>query len=80
MTITYSYCVQGTAGNGQTWCVDGKVQVQGDGYFPSVLERAQAEAFEALTHGKAIYGYPGLGCSGPYKIVGMIVSREPSKP
>lgn len=56
--------ISGTAADGQTWKTEGTVL----GDFPACLNRAMHAAFEQLTGGKAVFGHPGLGCRGPYKI------------
>lgn len=58
------YTVEGTASDGQTWMTEGSV----NGDFPDCLEDAMRAAFQQLTGGKAVFGQPGIGCRGPYKI------------
>lgn len=60
----YRFTIEGTAGDGQSWTTSGPVS----GDFPKVLEDAMYASFEQLTKGKAVYGRPGVGCRGPYKI------------
>jgi hypothetical protein len=74
--ITYAYTIEGTAANGQEWHVNGEVHIETEGAFPDALTAAQREAFLKLTQGKAVYGKPGLGCHGPYKITKLNFKRQ----
>ena len=58
------YTAEGIAAGGQTWKTEGAV----DAVFPLCFEAAMRHSFQQLTSGKAIYGQPGAGCRGPYKI------------
>lgn len=58
------YTVVGTAAGDQTWTCEGTVTTT----FPDCLEDAMRAAFQQLTQGKAVFGNPGVGCRGPYKI------------
>lgn len=58
------FTVDGTAADGQTWFCRGDVE----GELPQILDAAMRQAFEQLTQGKAIFGHPGVGCRGPYKL------------
>jgi hypothetical protein len=75
MTTKYAYTLEGTAADGQTWCSSGEVYTENEGDFPLALQDAQRRAFQQLTQGKAVYGIPGIGCRGPYKITKLIVER-----
>ena len=41
----------------------------------NVWERVLIQSFNALTHGKAIYGKPGVACKGPYDIRSVRVEQ-----
>jgi hypothetical protein len=66
-TDIWSYEVQGTAADGQTWTIDGAVICD----FTVLQGEVGIDVFEKLTQGKAVFGYPGLGCRGPYKVTKM---------
>jgi len=74
--ISYKYEVKGTAADGQTWTADGTIVVQQPGQFPDVPMLALREAFLALTEGRAVYGKPGQGCRGPYRVTGMLIEEK----
>jgi len=76
MTTNYNYSLEGTAADGQTWFASGVVTTELEGDFPNALEDAQRKAFHQLTQGKAVYGKPGVGCRGPYRITKLIVERQ----
>jgi hypothetical protein len=62
MIIEYS--IDGTAADGQTWTTKGRISAE----YPQVFSDAMAQSFQQLTQGKAVFGKPGVGCKGPYKI------------
>lgn len=64
MRRTYQYAVHGTAAHDQTWSMSGTVVCE----WHEVFELVMRESFRGLTGGKAIYGKPGVGCTGPYDI------------
>jgi len=68
---TWHYLFTGTAGNGQTWQTEGNVICD----FIDVLTAAAADSFSKLTHGNAVYGFPGLCCVGPYKVDKVILAK-----
>jgi len=74
--ITYFYAVEGSAGGGQTWETDGTVDVAGRGNFMMAVNEAISRSFAVLTNGEAVYGKPGLGCVGPYRIVKFTISER----
>lgn len=59
-----TFVIEGTAADGQTWTCRGTV----DSDYPDCLMDATRAGFQQLTGGKAVYGKPGVGCRGPYKI------------
>jgi hypothetical protein len=76
MTITYRYTVEGVAADDQSWSASGEVTVGREGDFQLALLEAQREAFTQLTQGRAVYGKPGVGCRGPYKITKLTIERD----
>lgn len=72
----YHYRVHGIGGQGQTWAVTGIVEIDCEKRSFAVVPQFVIEnAFEKLTHGKAVYGSPGLGCVGPYRITRLLVEE-----
>lgn len=76
MIISYRYQVDGEDANGNGWTTIGVVNVEGEGMFGEALMEAQRRSFMQLTQGKAEYGNPGAGCTGPYKITNFLLQRE----
>lgn len=64
----YRYQVSGTNAQGGGWSVAGE-HVSKHSPGPFVLDEIMGMVFLDLTNGKAVYGKPGEGCIGPYKIV-----------
>ena len=71
----YHYTAKGQAAGGQTWSVCGTVTTEQEGDFPLAVDEAQRDAFMQLTNGKAVYGHPGVGCRGPYRITHFSIDR-----
>ncbi len=64
---TFDYTMSGESAGGQTWETTGAIELrQGD--FSLAFDHAMRDTFEQLTSGRAVFGKPGLGCSGPYKV------------
>lgn len=74
---TYKYAVSGTGAGEQTWQIDGQIQAEA-GNLPSVFDQAMRETFGALTSHKAVFGQPGVGCSGPYRITRLLIEMVQS--
>lgn len=72
----YTYTVSGTAAENQTWETSGRIQTDLEGGFPNMVQEAMRESFMQLTQGKAVFGNPGIGCRGPYKITKLLVERD----
>jgi len=68
----YAFEMQGTASNGQTWVSAGVVECT----WPNVFNEIMKTVFDDLTHGKAQYGHPGVGCVGPYDVTAMRVEQQ----
>lgn len=66
--MMYSYEVKGTDSRDQTWTVSGNVLAPENADALTVCDMVGREGFAKLTQGKAVYGDPGRGCRGPYKI------------
>jgi len=75
--MTYTYIIDGTAADGQTWTTTGSVETASEGQFPATVQLAMADSFQQLTQGKAVYGQPGVGCRGPYHIARLLIERQP---
>ena len=74
MTKHYTWNVWGTGSNQQSWKTSGVIALAPSA-FPSIFEVVMAETFKQLTHGKAVYGQPGVGCVGPYDIDGISIEQ-----
>jgi hypothetical protein len=68
---TYAYSVSGTAAKNQTWEAVGEVTCE----FNNVFDLVMGRTFQMLTDGRAVYGKPGLGCSGPYSIMRVVIDQ-----
>lgn len=71
----YRYEMHGAAAEHQTWSCNGDVEVANYGAFLDVPGLATKDAFEQLTQGKAIFGLPGVGCKGPYRITKLTIEE-----
>jgi hypothetical protein len=71
---TFRYTINGLAAHGQTWGTSGIVKIIN---AADVFNIAMHESFTRLTEGKAVYGQPGAGCSGPYDISRVLIERVP---
>ena len=71
----YRYTMHGAAADQQTWSADGVIEVANYGAFLQVPGAAAADAFEQLTNGRAIFGLPGVGCKGPYRITKLTIEE-----
>lgn len=71
--MKYSYEMSGKDSGAQTWKFTGTVTTKGAGEFLSVPGQALKQSFEALTQGKAVYGNPGIGCKGPYRVTKLVI-------
>ena len=71
----YRYEMHGAAADQQTWAVSGLIEKRNDGEFLDVPLQAAKDAFNQLTSGKAIFGLPGVGCRGPYRITKLTVEE-----
>jgi hypothetical protein len=74
--MKYAYEVAGKAADGQTWTTKGVVGDFKPGQFNAAVKTAMADAFMDLTHGHAVYGYPGKGCDGPYAVTRLLIEEE----
>jgi hypothetical protein len=70
----YCYTIEGTDHSGNTWSTTGSVT----GEFMDCLSNAFRDSFMQLTRGKAIYGNPGVGCRGPYKVTRYLLTLNES--
>lgn len=75
----YRYQVQGRGADNESWFTSGRVTVNGGGQFMNGVNEAMRKSFVDLTQGKATYGSPGKGCSGPYSITVLNLSEVREK-
>ena len=76
-TIRYfQWEIAGTARDGQTWKTKGLITTSSGNFDDALISYVREESFRQLTHGKAVYGRPGEGCSGPYKISKMLIEEK----
>lgn len=68
MMARFSYEIKGQDVNGVDWAYEGTADVPVFEGFPGVAMQATQNVFKQLTEGKAVFGKPGVGCKGPYKI------------
>lgn len=74
MIKTYKFKIEGSAARGQTWETSGKVaDLTND--LRDVVSQAMKESFNQLTKGQAVFGQPGIGCSGPYGIRRLVLEE-----
>ena len=71
MVKHWHYQVLGFTADGVSWQTDGTVESDA----ANVWQRVMIQTFNALTHGKAIYGKPGVACKGPYDIRSVRVEQ-----
>jgi hypothetical protein len=77
LDVTYTYVVSGTAAAGQTWETTGTVE-SNPGNFRVLSDVVMSGAFAQLTEGRAVFGFPGIGCRGPYSITKLVIERAES--
>lgn len=68
MQGTFRYKVAGDAAEGQTWKVEGSVTASKNAHTTRIVNQIMHEVFFELTKGNAVFGHPGQGCCGPYKL------------
>jgi len=75
--VTYRWIISGYDGEGYSWKTKGEIEASD---FQTALTNARRDSFLLLTQGKAEYGHPGLGCSGPYRITNLaLILNEETK-
>ena len=72
MIKTYRFEIEGLAAGDKTWKTTGRIECE----FADAFHAAMKSTFQQLTNGKAVYGKPGLGCSGPYDILSVVIEKE----
>jgi len=75
MKNRYRWSIKGLAARGQTWETKGSTECI-PGEFGGMLMVILGESFHQLTFGMAVYGKPGLGCNGPYRIQSVHIEME----
>lgn len=73
--MIYTYLVEGAAADKQTWECRGTLTLD-DGDWGFLMDRIMSGTFHQLTQGKAKYGYPGVGCRGPYSISKVTIEEK----
>jgi hypothetical protein len=67
----YRYTVEGSGAGGNTFKTEGVITAE----FHDSFNTAMIETFNKLTNGRALYGNPGAGCSGPYDIHAITIAQ-----
>lgn len=71
--MLYNWKISGVDGNGNSWTTKGSITSNES--FLEVVDEAIRQSFTKLTKGLAVYGNPGVGCVGPYKILDFAIGR-----
>lgn len=74
----YNYEMRGTATNDQTWRTSGTLTDRVND-LSAVFDMMIRDSFAQLTNGRAVFGKPGVGCSGPYQINRIVIERIESE-
>lgn len=69
----YRFEIAGTTGGGQAYSCEGVVESLN--FNEAIQEDAMRDSFQELTHGRAVFGSPGLGCRGPYKVTRFLLTE-----
>lgn len=75
--MKYKYEVHGCSAE-NSWSTGGHLEAATAGEFIDLPMKALSTAFADLTQGKAVFGYPGVGCKGPYSITKLLIELEPA--
>lgn len=70
---TFRFKFEGLTAGGNPWHTEGKID--GDMANPLIFRTAMGASFQQLTSGRAVFGKPGLGCQGPYKITRFTLEK-----
>lgn len=73
MRKSYRFTIDGHGVEGATFQTNGTTLCE----FHDTFDVAMEETFHQLTHGKAVYGSPGVGCRGPYTIKRVVIEEQP---
>ena len=73
MRKPYTFSVHGVGAEGASFEASGNVVCE----FADTFEAAMLETFTQLTHGRAVFGSPGVGCRGPYDIRRIVIEQVP---
>ena len=71
MKKNYRFCITGLGAEGTTFIAKGDLDCE----FVDTFREAMRDTFSQLTHGRAVYGSPGVGCSGPYSIQRLVIEE-----
>jgi hypothetical protein len=72
----FRFRVEGHDRDGKPYTTLGTVSADD---YDVALAAARRESFVQVTGGKAIYGFPGTTCNGPYKVTRVDLEREDSQ-
>jgi hypothetical protein len=67
--------MRGNGANGQTWMTTGTLTDDANDLL-GVIHSMMIDSFAQLTKGKAQFGKPGEGCSGPYEIERIVIEKK----
>ena len=70
---TYKWTVEGVDANNNQWKTNGEIECE----WTDVFRHVNFASFHQLTEGKAVFGDPGKGCTGPYNILRLAISTAP---
>lgn len=63
----WKFTFEGTDSVGESWRTECEVAAE-RGDLEGAFINARHKSFRELTQGAAVYGKPGVGCKGPYRI------------
>ena len=73
MRQNYRFTINGHGIEGVTFEAKGNLYCE----FAETFKCAMHDALLQLTHGRAVYGSPGVGCHGPYYIRRLVIEETP---
>jgi hypothetical protein len=69
----WQWRIEGKTASGDPYTTSGEAELPSPGEFHTLLEAAMLGSFAQLTGGKAVFGSPGVGCKGPYKVTKIVI-------
>jgi len=73
MRKPFKFHVEGCGAEGATFETSGSFVCE----FQECWDAVMIETFNQLTHGRAVFGSPGVGCRGPYDIRRVVIEQVP---